>query len=275
MKEKYLKNLSEEEKFILKDKGTEKPFSGEYNDFYEAGIFVCKACNAPLYESKTKFDSGCGWPSFDDQIKGAIKCYEDLSGGRVRTEICCAKCDGHLGHVFFGEHFTVKNTRHCVNSLSIQFKAYKKLEKATVAGGNFWYLDKLYRDVKGVYLLYAGYMGGDVQNPTYEQVQTGKTNHVEVVQLFFDPNIISYTNILDIFLDNYNNVFSIKNAQKIKSQHKPIIFVNNKKHKEKAEVSILYKVKKSSYLPTIQIKTEKEFFRAEECHQNYFNKQNT
>ena len=118
-------------------------------------------------------------------------------------------------------------------------------------------------------------MGGDVQNPTYEQVQTGKTNHVEVVQLFFDPNIISYTNILDLFADNYNNAFSTRSIQKIKPQHKPIIFVNNKQHKQKAEDLILNKVKKASYLPTIQIKTEKEFFRAEEYHQNYFNKQNT
>ena len=126
MASEYFNNLSKEERAILKDKGTEPPFSGEYNDFFAAGVFVCRACKNPLYESKTKFNSGCGWPSFDDEIKGSIVRYKDLSGGRVRTEICCAKCDGHLGHVFTGEKMTIKDTRHCVNSLSIQFKPYNK-----------------------------------------------------------------------------------------------------------------------------------------------------
>ena len=123
MKEKYSKNLNLEEKRILKEKGTEPPFSGEYNNFFEVGIFICRACKSPLYESNSKFDSGCGWPSFDDEIEGAITRYQDLSGDRVRVEICCSKCDGHLGHVFYGEKMTEKDTRHCVNSLSIQFKA--------------------------------------------------------------------------------------------------------------------------------------------------------
>ena len=121
MKNKYLKNLTNEEREILANKGTEAPFSGEYNNHFEYGYFVCRACNNKLYESKTKFDSGCGWPSFDDEVPGAIVRYEDNSLGRQRTEICCSKCDGHLGHVFHGEKITPKDTRHCVNSLSIRF----------------------------------------------------------------------------------------------------------------------------------------------------------
>ena len=117
----YFKNLTPKEKSIIQDKGTEPPFSGEYNDFYEDGIFVCRACNSALYKSNSKFDSGCGWPSFDDEIDGAITRHEDRSLGRIRTEICCAKCKAHLGHVFVGEKMTNKNTRHCVNSLSIKF----------------------------------------------------------------------------------------------------------------------------------------------------------
>ena len=123
MKNKYFKNLTHAEREILANKGTEAPFSGEYNNHFEKGYFVCRACNNKLYESKTKFDSGCGWPSFDDEIPGAIVRYEDNSLGRQRTEICCAKCDGHLGHVFHGEKITPKDTRHCVNSLSIRFIA--------------------------------------------------------------------------------------------------------------------------------------------------------
>ena len=122
MKKEFTINLTPEELEILANKGTEPPFTGEYNDFCEKGIFVCRACNNPLYKSSSKFNSGCGWPSFDDEIQGAIVRYDDFSLGRRRIEICCAKCDGHLGHVFYGEHMTSKNTRHCVNSLSIRFK---------------------------------------------------------------------------------------------------------------------------------------------------------
>jgi methionine-R-sulfoxide reductase len=128
MENKYFKNLSNEEREILENKGTEAPFSGEYNDHFEQGFFVCRACNNKLYESKTKFDSGCGWPSFDDEVPGAIVRYEDNSLGRQRTEICCSKCDGHLGHVFHGEKITPKDTRHCVNSLSIRFISSSSLE---------------------------------------------------------------------------------------------------------------------------------------------------
>ena len=128
MGNKYFKNLTDEEREILANKGTEAPFSGEYNNHFEKGYFVCRACNNKLYESKTKFDSGCGWPSFDDEIPGAIVRYEDNSLGRQRTEICCSKCDGHLGHVFHGEKITPKDTRHCVNSLSIRFIASSSSE---------------------------------------------------------------------------------------------------------------------------------------------------
>jgi len=128
MENKYFKNLTNEERDIIANKGTEAPFSGEYNDHFEQGYFVCRACNNKLYESKTKFDSGCGWPSFDDEVPGAIVRYEDNSLGRQRTEICCSKCDGHLGHVFQGEKITPKDTRHCVNSLSIRFISSSSLE---------------------------------------------------------------------------------------------------------------------------------------------------
>mgnify|MGYP005631167581 FL=1 len=128
MENKYFKNLTHSEREILANKGTEAPFSGEYNNHFEKGYFVCRACNNKLYESKTKFDSGCGWPSFDDEIPGAIVRYEDNSLGRQRTEICCSKCDGHLGHVFHGEKITPKDTRHCVNSLSIRFIASSSSE---------------------------------------------------------------------------------------------------------------------------------------------------
>ena len=116
---KYFNKLNEEEKKIIVDKGTEYPFTGKYNNHFEKGFYVCKACDTPLYRSEHKFQSSCGWPSFDDEIEGAVKRELDADGRRV--EITCSNCGAHLGHVFEGEYLTEKNIRHCVNSVSLKF----------------------------------------------------------------------------------------------------------------------------------------------------------
>jgi len=117
----YFKNLTSKERKIIVEKGTERPYTGKYNNHYKKGTYVCKACSNPLFKSNTKFDSKCGWPSFDKEIEGSVIKIPDYSLSMKRTEIVCSKCKGHLGHVFYGERFTKENTRHCVNSISLNF----------------------------------------------------------------------------------------------------------------------------------------------------------
>lgn len=118
-KQSTFNSLSPQESYIIVQKGTERPFTGEYDDFYEEGAYICRRCNAELYRSVDKFDAHCGWPAFDQEVPGAVNRLSDPDG--YRTEIECANCGGHLGHVFVGERLTPTNTRHCVNSLSMKF----------------------------------------------------------------------------------------------------------------------------------------------------------
>ena len=193
--------LTEAEKRIILQKGTEYPNTGEYNKHYEDGTYICRQCNQQLYKSSSKFNSNCGWPSFDDEIDGAVNRILDSDGRR--TEIVCSNCTGHLGHVFIGENFTAKNTRHCVNSISMKFipkeqsipeiitsKEVTELDTITFGAGCFWCVEVLFQKLKGVSHVESGYAGGKIKNPTYKMVCQGNTGSVEVAQLVYDQKII-------------------------------------------------------------------------------------
>ena len=182
--------LTPEEKHVIIDKGTERSFTGKYFDFFEKGLYTCKQCNAILYKSEFKFESHCGWPSFDDEIADAVKKVPDKDGRR--TEIICNNCDGHLGHIFTGEGYTEKNLRHCVNSISMNFIPENKYELAVFASGCFWGTQYIFQDVKGVLGTQVGYTGGSVSDPSYKEV----CNKIKAACEFHDIKLLDFLIII-------------------------------------------------------------------------------
>jgi peptide methionine sulfoxide reductase msrA/msrB len=267
----YFKHLTPAERHVIVDKGTEAPFTGEYDDFYQAGVFVCRACGQPLYDSSDKFDAGCGWPAFDKVREGAINRYSDTKLGYDRTEIRCSKCDGHLGHVFTGENLTVENTRHCVNSISVRFIANDSLKKATFAAGCFWGVEELFRSLKGVYSTDVGYTGGNTINPSYKEVCYENTMHAEAVQIVYDPKQISYQELISIFWENHNPTTLNRQGPDVGTQYRSAVFYHDQEQKEMAESSKKELELSGKYQQAIvtEIVPSVTFYRAEEYHQEY------
>ena len=230
------KELTNEEKRVILNKGTELPFSGKYYNFHERGTYVCKQCGTPLYFSEAKFDSGCGWPSFDEEISGAVRRLPDVDGRR--TEIVCAKCGGHLGHVFTGEGFTPKDTRHCVNSISMDFVPEDKQEETEVAifaGGCFWGVEHLMQQQPGILSIEVGYIGGSTENPTYREVCSHTTGHAEAVRIVFDPKKVSYTTLAKLFFEIHDPTQSDGQGPDLGDQYRSEIFYTTSRQKEIAE----------------------------------------
>lgn len=270
-KMKYNPLTPEEERVII-HKGTERPYSGKYYYHEEKGTYTCKRCDAPLYRSDDKFDAQCGWPSFDDEIPGAVERKPDADG--MRTEILCKNCGAHLGHVFLGEGFTPKNTRHCVNSISLNFipaektKAVKT-ERAIFAGGCFWGVEHYFDGKEGVISAISGYIGGTKKNPTYQEVCSGTTGHVEAVEVVFDPTIVSYEELARLFFEIHDPTQVNRQGPDIGYQYRSAVFYTNEEQKKIAE-KLIDILKKKGYKVATTVEKASEFWVAEDYHQDYY-----
>ena len=275
--------LTDAEARVILRKGTEAPYVGEYTNNKATGTYICRQCNAPLYQSADKFDSGCGWPSFDDEIEGAVIRVPDADG--MRTEIVCANCGGHLGHVFLNEGFTPKLTRHCVNSISMKFvpegeslkptiKMNKELKKAYFASGCFWGTEYYLNKLKGVRETAVGYMGGHVDNPTYEQVCTKQSGHLETVEVVYNPEEITYDELVKFFFETHD--FTQKDGQgpDIGPQYLSVIFYTSPEEKAIAEANIKI-LQDKGYEVATTIRPAEHFWRAEDYHQQYYDHKGT
>ncbi len=260
--------LTPQERHVIIEKGTERPFTGKYNDHFETGVYLCKRCDAPLYRSDDKFRSHCGWPSFDDEIEGAVRRVPDADGRR--TEIVCANCGAHLGHVFKGEGLTAKNVRHCVNSVSMKFvPAKNSTESAYFSGGCFWGVEYHFERQKGVKEVVSGYMGGYLDDPSYRDVSRGTTGHLETVRVTYDPETVSYEELAKLFFNIHDPTQKDGQGPDIGSQYLSAIFYTDE-HQKKIAQKLVNILKKKGYDVATTIRKAAPFYPAEKYHQDYY-----
>lgn len=277
------KQLTPEEERVIVNKGTEAPFTGKYDAFNETGKYVCKRCGAPLYRSTDKFDAHCGWPAFDDEIAGAVKRIPDADG--MRTEIECAACGAHLGHVFLGEGLTDKDTRHCVNSLSLEFipaatpaatpaAETKKTDTAIFAGGCFWGVEYYMQKIKGVISTEVGYTGGKTDHPTYKEVCAGNTGHYEAIEVVFDPAQTSYETVAKMFFETHDPTQWNHQGPDWGDQYRSAVFYRDEEQKAITQ-KLIARLKEKGFKVVTELIPAKTFWKAEDYHQDYYEHKGT
>lgn len=257
---------------VILNKGTEPPHLGEYTQTMEHGTYLCRRCGLALFRSSDKFLSSCGWPSFDDELENAIARLPDADG--VRTEILCRRCSAHLGHVFHGEYLTAKNTRHCVNSLALDFVSSETVfdsEEGIFAGGCFWGMQYYFNRQLGVLKTEVGYTGGDLTNPSYHDVCRGNSGHYEAIRVIFDTQLTDYETIARLFFEIHDPTQANGQGVDIGQQYQSAAFIYNE-HQQEIIKKLCQQLGQKGYAVRTRILPVSPFWKAEESHQDYYDK---